>query len=218
MPEATTRPPRPPRTLSPSAIRKTDTQLDDTSTNPKPQPNSRIPRNPNRIRGIGTQDRVGIPGVLRGDVPAAGAHGQTTVTHFELDGVPAVVLLGAAGIPQVVLLAQLVGDSRGGGVEAVEAADDLRPAAGVVSDLPQRIAVDALAAAGTRPGSTDLRERRPASPREGERDRHRHLWRPCRRRTAPRRAVHAQRVDQHLALANQLPQLGDAGIAVGVVA
>src|SRR5438067_8786448 len=82
---------------------------------------------------------------LRCDVALARTNGVAAVLNLHLDVVPAAVLLPLVVVPKVVLLAQFVGDVRRRRIEVAEAADDLRPAAGVVGDASQRSLVHVLA-------------------------------------------------------------------------
>src|SRR5689334_23216031 len=113
MPDATRRPPRPPRMLSPRAMKDRRTSTDDNSQAPS-----------------------------GGDVSAARANRQTPIPDFDTDRMPAAVLVAAVRVAKVVLLAQLVGDARGGCVETVESAHDFRTSSGVIGDLVQRVGVD----------------------------------------------------------------------------
>src|SRR5580765_8665672 len=57
---------------------------------------------------------------------------------------PAAVLLSARRVAEVVLLAQLVGDARGRGVEIARIADDLGAPAAVVGHVAERHDVDTI--------------------------------------------------------------------------
>src|SRR5687767_15522512 len=92
--------------------------------------------------------QLGIGGCgleLRRHVSATRADIQATVAHVHSNRMPAAVLVAGAGISEVVLFAQLVGDARGGRFETVKAADDLGAATGVVGDLPQCVGIDPVA-------------------------------------------------------------------------
>src|SRR5688572_29390132 len=128
-PEATSRPPRPPTRLNPSAMRKVGTCQ-----------GSYQPRVRRRTRGPKPARQA-----LRSDVALSGAHGVAPFADIDADRVPAAVLFERARIAQEVLFAQLVGDARRRVVQALEPAHDLRAAARVVRDLPQRVRVDPLA-------------------------------------------------------------------------
>src|SRR2546426_687828 len=84
--------------------------------------------------------------ISRRHVPLTRAYFESPIPDFNLDGVPTAVLLPGARISEVVLLAQFVGDARGRAVEVAELADDLRAAAAIVSDGPERIGVYPIAA------------------------------------------------------------------------
>src|SRR3712207_9234584 len=72
------------------------------------------------------------------NVAAAGADGQATVLHFDADGVPAAILLSRAGVAEIVLLAQFIGDARRRALEIAGAADDLRRSEEHTSELQSR--------------------------------------------------------------------------------
>src|SRR5688572_4971646 len=108
---------------------------------------------------------------LRSDVPPACADDQAAIADLHTDGVPPAVFLAGARVRQVVLLAQFVRDASRCGIQALEAANDLRATARVVGDLAQRRRVDPFApgvSAAKNPAGY-LRQRRPPASREGER-------------------------------------------------
>src|SRR5204863_9639861 len=148
-------------------------------------------------------------------------------TDFDADRMPAPVLLRSRWISEVVLLAQLVGDVRGCGIQVARVPHDLGAAAAVVRHVAQRDHVDAIVVgcAAARPATTTAsaagrRRLRPAWPsaaatrRKWKRNR-RSRWWPERRLAL---AVDTDGVDEHLAFANHLLDVADAGAARGVVA
>src|SRR6187431_2867555 len=116
-PEATSSPPRPPTSDSPSTRRNVDTEE----------------------RSYRASRRLGA--ALAAPCP----DGEAPITRFDADRVPAAVLLLGARKGQRVLPAQLVGQTGGGRLQFAEAADDLGAAPGLVGDVAQRIRIDALA-------------------------------------------------------------------------
>src|SRR6187549_207076 len=136
---------------------------------------------------------------------------------------PAAILVDGTGVPEEVLLAQLVSDASRRIVETVEAADDFRPASRVIGDLTQCVGIHALtwaprprrrsAPAGrvTWPLTTTARERKR---KVGGKLR----WRLNHTRRVFGGAVDAERVDEDLALADPLPQRIHADRTVRIVA
>src|SRR5688572_30878703 len=139
---------------------------------------------------------------------------------------PLAVSLGVARISQVVLLTQFVGDPRGGGSQSFRAADNLGPAAGVVSNLPKSIRIHAVSRCARPPTTTaaaatsDGRQAgpRPATTREREWHRQRNLDRWASDVHAPSGAVDPQGIYQHFTLANLLSKAAHRRRAVGVIA
>src|SRR5436190_3203543 len=84
-------------------------------------------------------------GLLRCEIAAAGPHQERAVANLDTDGMPAAVVGTPARVPQIVLLAELVGDPAGRRVEVARIADQLGEAAAVVGDLTQCLEVDGLA-------------------------------------------------------------------------
>src|SRR4051812_4531346 len=183
--------------------------------------------------------------LARSDVAAACAHVVRGIAHLDTDGVPAAVLGSRCRVPEVVLLAQFGGGAGGRGIQVACRADDLGAPAAVIGNVAQGGDVDAVVrhaapARGSAPRSRIARcghrrwRRRgrwtPAWDRKRQRNRPRHpaplsegrhVATP-RERVPPRRsrgrAVDADRVDQHFALANQLLDREDVGAAARVVA
>src|SRR6185295_581746 len=91
------------------------------------------------------------------DEPTASAHEVIEVAQLDADGVPAPVLRAGGRVPKVVLLAQLVGNSRGRGIEIEGRTDDFRAAAAVVGDVAQGRHVDTLVAAAKDGSAARLR-------------------------------------------------------------
>src|SRR6478672_11343709 len=56
-------------------------------------------------------------GLLRCEIAAAGPYQERAVANLDTDGMPAAVVGTPARVPQIVLLAELVGDPAGGRVE-----------------------------------------------------------------------------------------------------
>src|SRR5687767_4736549 len=82
------------------------------------------------------------------DVTAARANLETAVPHFNTDVVPPAVAMARTRVPDVVLLAQLVGDTRGCRVEIARVTNQFGAAAAIVGDLAQRDDVDSIVSAG----------------------------------------------------------------------
>src|SRR5262245_32193419 len=128
---------------------------------------------------------------------------------------PAAVPVGVARVPQVVLLAQFVGDAGRRGAKTCGSADDLGSAAGVVGDLTQGVRIHSIARRGAAPPATAAiapATRRKAggltsAAREGPRYGKGNLYRgPDDVVAAAAGAVDPERVDEHVALANLLSQ------------
>src|SRR4030095_3275860 len=84
-----------------------------------PRPPSRL--SPSARKNVDTSEDHS----LRGDVSFPGANSEPSIAHGHADGVPPPVPFGAARISQVVLLAQFVGDARGGRPQTFRAANHL---------------------------------------------------------------------------------------------
>jgi hypothetical protein len=84
-------------------------------------------------------------GLLRCEIAAAGPYQERAVANLDTDGMPAAVVGTPARVPQIVLLAELVGDPAGCRVEIAGVADQLGEAAAVVRDLTQSVEVYRLA-------------------------------------------------------------------------
>src|SRR6476646_815002 len=142
---------------------------------------------------------------------------------------PPSVFRSGGRVPQVVLLAQFVGDARGSGIDVARIPNDLSAAAAVISHVAERDHVDALVAwprPRTAVAAKNLRSNRKASTRPAPgRKWVRHRRRPPRntlRRRTPNGvvgvAVDPDSVDQHFALADLLFELTHPDMARGVVA
>ena len=99
---------------------------------------------------------------LRRDVAAARPHAQAAALHLNPDTVPVSIPASGARVPEVVLLAQLVRDSRGRLIEAGEPPDDLGASAAVVRDLAECVRVHPFTSRGrpATPAPDDLRKAR----------------------------------------------------------
>src|SRR5262245_24604306 len=105
----------------------------------------RHPPSPRLRRGRLLMPRLRRGRTLRSGVAAPGAHGQAAIADLDADGMPLAVAFRGARITQVVLLAQFISDSLGGGPQTVRSLDDLRPSPGVVRDQSQRVCVHSIA-------------------------------------------------------------------------
>src|SRR5262245_47071390 len=137
--------------LNPRAMRNVRTHSDDSESTPNhqlPMTNSQLPGVASRLGNLQWPLELEVGSrELRGDVTTPCSHLQGAVLDLDSNGVPSAVLLAGARVAQVVLLAQLVGDTRGRAVEVAEPAHDFRPTASVVGDLAQRLRVYALVVA-----------------------------------------------------------------------
>src|SRR4029453_10897968 len=112
------------------------------------------------------------------DVASPRADAVVVVTDFHFDGVPATVFLSRRGIPQVVLLAQLVSDVRRRRVEVPRVPNQLGAASAVVGQIAQRGDVHGIGARRRPPTRLVRRLRRRTRPsaaasRNGKRKRER---------------------------------------------
>src|SRR3982751_4729376 len=73
--------------------------------------------------------------LLRRHIPLARAHVIRPLAHVDADRVPPSVLRTRGGVSHVVLLALLVCDSGGRGIEITRPPDDLGPTTAVVGDI-----------------------------------------------------------------------------------
>src|SRR2546427_570637 len=96
-------------------------------------------------------------------VPPRGANPIAAVAHLDPNRMPAAVFLPGRRIPEIVLLAQFVGDAARRGIEVARFTNDLGAAAAVVGHVAQRRHVDRIVAAlPPRPAARLLRRRRTA--------------------------------------------------------
>src|SRR5215204_5512460 len=114
-PDATSRPPRPPTRLNPSAMKRVDTRNDDSGES---RSGDSLP--PSRFRPSGGSIRLRALG-RTGRVAGAGTHVQPALTHGDLDRVPLAVALVRHGVANGVLLVQLARQLRRRLVEILEA-------------------------------------------------------------------------------------------------
>src|SRR5438132_671378 len=107
-------------------------------------------------------------GLLTCYIAATRSNSIRVILDFHPNRVPPAIFLSRRWIAQVVLLAQLVGDTRGRGVEIPRIADNLGAAAAVVGHVAQRGDVDAVVTARARPsaaaaGAAGHADRRPSA-------------------------------------------------------
>src|SRR5262249_24576732 len=157
------------------------------------------------------------------DVAFACADFERRIAQLDSNGVPAPVAVSRAGIAEVVLLAQLVGNAVHGRIEIPRVAHNLRASAAVVGDLAQRddvhpvvrIAGEDSAAASAAAGITRLWRWHAAATsaaREWKRNRNARRLLNGRRRPRTERwfgiAVDADRVDEHFGFADDALHFG----------
>src|SRR5205823_3788878 len=86
-------------------------------------------------------------------IPSACANAVVVVSDLDADRMPAAVLRAGGLVAEVILLAQLVGDARGGRIQIARIADDLGTTAAVVGHVAQRLDVDAIVVASAPAGA-----------------------------------------------------------------
>src|SRR5262245_13719709 len=137
---------------------------------------------------------------------------------------PAAIALSRCRIADVVLLAQLAGDSFGRRVQVARLSDDFSPAAAVIGEVAQRDRVDAIMRSRWSGPRRPCNLRTAAGPPWRTRKWNRHRRHPRRWTGRPWRkdgsalAVDPDGVDHDLTLAYQLLQIDERRVAGRVVA